>query len=854
MSQPVPHPARELRRVPLAAAAGAMAAGILAGRFLTGSFGIGSSFYAVGSAASFVFAVALAIWATRRADMHTPACVAAGATIFFLAAAHLHQAYYTVPADHVVTYTGLRASFATVRGRIVTSPMHYARSSGHGYRGEQTGFLLDCSAIRTADGWADAAGWLRVTIREPAEHLAAGQDVELVGTIGRFRPPLNPGQRDRAATARLNRTPAWMTVPCAGGAVVLSGDQPWYTRAYWNVRAAARQHLGELGDEDDACVLRALVVGERDPAIAELNRTMVRAGVAHFLSISGLHLGVFLGFVYGVCRLCALTPRRGALVVLGVLAAYVLLAEPRAPLLRSAIMAAALCLAAIWRRRYCAANALAAAAIVLLMIDPLQLFMPGFQLSFAIVAALVTLHRPVRSALFGRWLRQRGLTVFRTDQPVRRWLSFALANRLMDAVTLALLAYATAAPLVAYHFGLFSPYAAPLSLLLLPLVAAVLVPGYISVALLGAMPGLSYTVGRAATAAAGGLARAVAALDALPALSLELRPVSPWWVIACYAALLAVLLARQLPLGRLLAGGAMTVCVAWTLMAQWPAARPIAAELHLLAVGNGQCAVLRAPSGRTYMLDAGTQGGYDAHASVIAPLLRAMRLPAPREAFISHANTDHYNALPAMLSAGDLRRVYLNPYFGTDAPSPSLNESTAASFMFALADAGTELVRLEAGQSVMLDDRTRVEVLWPRAGEREQWSVNDTSLVLRITCDGKSVLLPGDLDAPGQTALLRSGQVLACDVLVLPHHGGWEESLSAFFDAVDPQIVLVSGRGGPHVELLPAPGETAQSPAEQRKVEFYRRIGTTRRCYTTGRDGWIRVRFGRGEVSVVTMR
>ena len=55
-------------------------------------------------------------------------------------------------------------------------------------------------------------------------------------------------------------------------------------------------------------------------------------------------------------------------------------AEPRAPLLRSGLMAAALCVATISRRRYSGLNALAAAAIVLLAIDPLQLFSPGFQL------------------------------------------------------------------------------------------------------------------------------------------------------------------------------------------------------------------------------------------------------------------------------------------------------------------------------------------------------------------------------------------------------------------------------------------------------------------------------------------
>ena len=134
---------------------------------------------------------------------------------------------------------------------------------------------------------------------------------------------------------------------------------------------------------------------------------MIRAGTAHLMSISGLHLGIFLGFVFLLCRLVAMSPRRSAGVVLVVLAAYVLLAEPRAPLLRSAIMAAALCSGLILGRRYMPLNALAAAAIILLAIEPLQLFQAGFQLSFAIVAGLVLFLRPARRLIFRRWLRRR---------------------------------------------------------------------------------------------------------------------------------------------------------------------------------------------------------------------------------------------------------------------------------------------------------------------------------------------------------------------------------------------------------------------------------------------------------------
>ena len=89
--------------------------------------------------------------------------------------------------------------------------------------------------------------------------------------------------------------------------------------------------------------------------------------------------------------------------------------------MRSAIMAVSLCTATILRRPHAALNAPAAAAIILLAIDPLQLFSAAFQLSFVIVAGLILLHAHVETLLFGRWKRRRGLMVFRNDQRFRRW-------------------------------------------------------------------------------------------------------------------------------------------------------------------------------------------------------------------------------------------------------------------------------------------------------------------------------------------------------------------------------------------------------------------------------------------------
>ncbi len=815
----------------------AMIGGIVAGRFTDLPVG----FWTVAGSAALIAAVGT--FPLKRFHLLTGVCLAV--TIFSLGAVYVRTVCFSVRDDDIVHYAGEGRRLATVRGRIVTAPQIYGDDAGvaQGWRRPpRTSFVLGVEGILLrGQGIQPAGGLARVTVQQPVDHLAAGQEVDLVGWIGRVGPPNNPGQFDWRAVARNSGTLVEVTVPGADGVTVRS-ETPggWLGRAVWQVRSSARQHLLDCGDVRGGRLVNALILGERHPALRGLNRAMVRGGVAHFLSISGLHLGVFLGFIYLLCRLASLTPRRAAAAVLIILAAYVVLAEPRAPLLRSALMAAALCLATISQRRYAALNALAAAAIVLLAVDPMQLFSAGFQLSFAIVAGLVIGHDPVRRMLFGRWLGRRGLMVFRDPRGPRRWLYVRAADWAIGGVTMCLTAYLAAAPLVAVHFGLFSPWAPLLSLVLFPVVLAVLVPGYISIALAWPMPNLSYAFGRLAGQAANGLAGLVEATEALPGLSFELRPLGPGWAVLCYAALILLVVRRRSRRLTIWAAVAVLAVAAVTWQAQRDAPPPTEAELHLLAVGDGQCALLRTPSGETVLLDAGTRSGFDGYEQVLRPLLRELRLPRPARAFVSHANTDHFNVLAASARRGGApRRVYLNDYFAAESQPPA----AVGELMSLLAERGVEVVRLSAGQTVEIDDRTRVEVLWPPAQRRDDLSVNDTSLVLRVVCDGRSILLTGDLDAIGQADLTRDGGAGA-DVLVLPHHGGWEKELPAFFDAVAPTFVLVSS-----ARRLRAPtsgGEAAR--------EFYQRIDADGRFYATSRNGWIRVRFGVGGIRVKTMR
>ncbi len=793
-------------------------------------------------------ALLAAIATFRKPHLHIITAALVAAAIFAAGALHVRLCYFHIPNDHIVSYSAPSPIFSTIRGKIATAPRTFDAGGGveFGYRrGPRTTMLVEARSIRTGETWSKTSGLVSVTVKEPAEALAVGQRVELVGRLGRFSSPNNPGQDDRAQRARSKHCMVNFTIESADGAKIISPkSSPGPTTILWRLRASLRQHLAGLGDETSQSLLSAMLVGERSPALRDLNQAMVNAGVAHFLSISGLHLGVFLGFVFLICRLISLSPRKSAVIVLVVLGFYILMAEPRAPLLRSALMGASLCVAIIAGRRHSALNALSAAAVVLLVIDPLQLLNAGFQLSFVIVAALLLVCRDVEYLLFGRWKRRRGLMVFRGDQRVRRWIWHTAGNYLTGSVAMAITAYLAAAPLVALHFGIFTPYAALLSLLLFPFVLAVLIPGYLAMALAGVLPNLSHAIGNIAAGSADILAAVVQSLDVLPWMSFELRPL-PWIAAGlCYLTMIVIIMRRRFRRVKIWIAVCLLAAAGTCGWSQLPAAAPAQAELHILAVGAGQCAVLRTPGGKVVLIDAGTQSGYDAFDRVLQPFLRTNRLPAPSAAFISHANTDHFNALAAMLKRDGIDTVYLNEYFGKDRngePPPR----SEAQFMNLLKARAASIVRLSSGdgRKISLDSRTEVEVIWPPAN-RNDLSANERSLVLKITCDGRSILIPGDADEIAQAHLAKMGDIVKADVLILPHHGSWRNTLEEFVTAVDPEIVLVSG--------VRDPAARKTLPPAARK--FYADLKAHRNYRSTARNGWIRIKLNPDGPTIHSMR
>ncbi len=782
--------------------------------------------------------------AMTRRRFHVLAKLAAFLAIVTLAGWHAHQTFYTIAPDSIARYVGLDATLATVRGRAVSTPQtSYIADDLPGYqRPPGSTFLLDVDEIRTREGWRSTRGKLRVMIDEAPSPVRAGDRVELAGWLRPWSRPMNPGQFDSSHYARIHRIDGQLSLPAVAGATVLD-EVHWTGRmrhALWSLRNAARSRLIGVDDGFDGDLLTALIFGDRAPSLNPLSDAMVDVGVAQFLSISGLHLGILLGFVYLICRLCMLSSSRSAMVVLIVLSVYLLLAEPRPALLRSGIMAATLAMAVVARRKVSMLNALAVACVVLLMFRPGQLFQPGFQLSFGIVAGIILLARPIEQRLFQRFLKFRGLKVFRYEHRWQRWVNFTLANTLMTTVSMSLAAMVVALPLVWCYFGVVTPYAPLLVIMLTPLLAGTLVLGYLSLVVSPWIPSIGGVLALLSGAVARGLALSIELAGRLPGAVLRMRPVGWEWVLLYAATVTCLILNRRRP-ARLVLSVILVGTLAWlTFDTQRPIPPDGAAELHVLAIGNGQCALLRLPTGPTVLFDAGTQSGSDVSTALDA-FLASTRRPAPRIAFVSHANTDHYNGLLTLARRGQLTRVYMNPHFGRGDLFPG--DRDARQFVELLKTHGIEIVHLIAGDEVQLDEKTTVRVLWPPRDVLLSTEPNNRSLILLVDTLGRRVLFTGDIQADTQARLVDANTALACEILLLPHHGAWNDSLPALVEASDPGIVIQStGR------------QTRTMGIADDRNAFFDGLRARRSFRVTGADGYVGVRWTPDTIALTPRR
>ena len=564
----------------------------------------------------------------------------------------------------------------------------------------------------------------------------------------------------------------------------------WVERARQAVRDAVLNRIsGPADDSADAStdrrrvagVVAALVTGDQ-AAIERADWDVFRAtGVAHLMSISGLHITLFAwltaAFVNALwrrsARLCLWLPAQTVARALGVLAAlaYALFSGWGVPAQRTVWMLATVTLLTISGRRWPWPQVWLLTLAVVTTLDPWALLQAGFWLSFVAVGVLFASDAgkpasPPAHSTPAHTALQHGSEQLPPAQSAPLAALGSLWQRLAGVMQAMLreqvLMTLALAPLTLLLFGQISLVGLLANLLAIPWVTGVVTP----LALLGVLVPPLWDAAAWAVQLLGDVLGAMAQWS----LAVLWLARAPLWA-GVLGVLGGVLLVLRLPPALRLAGLPLLVP-----LLLWQVPRPAPGQFDLLAadIGQGNALLLRTAT-HSLVYDAGPRYSLESDAGyrVLVPLLRALGERVDT-LVLSHRDSDHTGGAQAVLTQQPQAQVLSSLEVGHEL------------------QALRPVQRCMAGQSWDWDG-VRFEVLHPQAHDYAvNAKPNAMSCVLRVSNGRAAVLLVGDIEQAQEARLVQTiPQTLHADVLLVPHHGSKTSSSEAFLDAVQPRLALV---------------------------------------------------------------
>ena len=693
-----------------------------------------------------------------------------------------------VPVDHVSRVIHEEPAIAGVRGVVASIPRETTPGQGafgaFNYQSPGTLFELDVEAVDRGGGFEPASGALLVRVKQEEHRLQLGRRIEVLGWLSAIGPTQNPGEFDYRAYLNRQGISGRISLMRRGNWRALGPAPRWtFTGVRRTVgdEAVASLKLGMPEDTEQQALLDALLLGRRTGEMSDLSDSFRAVGLSHVLSISGAHLGILLFLVWALGRLMIGRPGVVTVLVLVVLVLFLLAVPWRTPIIRAAIMAAVFCFGYGFGRRLTGVQVLCTATLVVLIWKPTELFSAGFQLSFGVVGAILLFGGPVSR----RILPEPEVKVIHPSgwDLLMRWL--------VDFFAVSLVAFTVAMPVVMYHFQLVSPLAVLLSMLALPVLTLVLAVGYLKILVGLVSPAAGSLLAVPMAWAGDSLSALVVQAQRWPGASFTLssQP-SIAWTLACVAAVVALMSGLFFRRKRMLAC-CVLLLIGWGWFEQRPvsvmdgADRP-ALVLNMFAVGDGSCFLIRSGD-QTLMFDCGSQGYWRIGERSIVPALNALSVERIDTLMLSHADLDHFVGVLDVMDAVAVGQVLVSPDVLREAAA---HPDRAAGFLVeAIRERGYEPEPIEQGWSMTMGD-SRLAVLWPAAGYASE--KNNNSLVLAIESAGRRVLLNGDIQDDAIEHLLAQEVSLSADVTDLAHHGSFVAASPAWFDAVDPSVVLQS--------------------------------------------------------------
>jgi competence protein ComEC len=672
-----------------------------------------------------------------------------------------------------------------IQGMVVTEP----EISDLSYK-----FSLTAEKIYSGSEEKDISGKVLVyTSRYPEYHYG-----DVVKMMGEPETPERFADFDYGRYLASQGIYSTLYYPCIE---LLDHDKGAVFQSYiYKIRNSLSASLARILPEPQCSLARGILLGLRNTIPSAVNEMFSRTGTAHLLAISGLHLSIVTGFLLSA-GIWAFGKRYYLYIWFALVAIwfYAALTGLRPPIVRGAIMGSMFLLAELLGRQRSAITALTFAAAVMVGINPLILWDPGFQLSFLAMTGLVFIYPKLRDRFHTQSIQKSFPASFTSRMYTATFKNLAITF----AAILATL------PVIAYHFGTISIVGIPATFFALPAVPFILIAAALAGILGLIVPVLGYIAGWFSWLFISYLIIVIKAFDALPFSSLSISGVTQWQIWLYYGLIASTLvLVYYKERLRNTVSTTMQKIRTYSVQAQqsmlslpWKYAVPplliVAAlvwaaavsmpddKLHVsvLDVGQGDAILIQTPNRQDILID----GGPDPQK---LSLELGERLPFWDRTIellvLTQPQADHLTGLIEIIKQYNVSQI-LEPPLTSDSilytqwreliSEKNINHSIVC-----------------ANQTIDLGNDIILELLNPSDTLMYNTSddINNNSLVMRLVYDEVSFLLAADIEYEAEYNLIMQRANLNSTVLKIAHHGSNTSSTNEFLAVVDPDIAVIS--------------------------------------------------------------
>ncbi|MEW5842818.1 MAG: DNA internalization-related competence protein ComEC/Rec2, partial [Bacteroidota bacterium] len=492
-------------------------------------------------------------------------------------------------------------------------------------------------------------------------------------------------------------------------------------------------------------------------------------GVVHVLSVSGLHVGyVVLIFLVVFNRFNMFT--RYTLTFFGLLF-YLILTGADSPVFRSTVMAFALLAAPATGREYNSLNSLSLSALVILLINPKEMFNPSFQLSFSAILSLILIYPPMKKFVEGLNIRPNAL----------KW--FALFSVTSIAAQLGTL------PFTLTYFHRLSISALFANIIVIPVSGAIVGLGILTVAIGAISNFLGIVFGSASELLTYFMYWCVQLLGNKSFSYISFNQFSAYDAVIFYLAIITVgyIIKTFTNVRAKAVASVLTVMLMLVLMRLDNYELMPRNELSMMTVdvGQGNAVLVKFPNGETALIDAGNSTAYfDNGERVIIPLLDRLGIDQIDYGIVSHIDSDHSGGFISLVKNHRVKQI-LKPEADTSSFLERDFEKLLKGYDVPFKYFSKEKFAIGNARLYVLNDTLNY---YP-----QPVSSNDKSGIVKIVYGKSSILLTGDASIRIEENYLNDyGKFLASDVLLVGHHGSRTSTGDQFLAQVHPSFAVIS--------------------------------------------------------------